>query len=476
MPRTFTPRRKQREQNEVVPENEKSFEEGIKWERGEKTIGPVDCIVVCLESIKNCLMWIPRRLWWLYLYYWKHIYYRQAQKAHDKAAKHQYTHARVHLAFLYFHGVGMTYSEYSKTHKERMKKGAEQLKQATLEYGEKIWKEPPPKKGLCLFYTHFCDCFDWECLRYKTREKLKEGVCIDDLIFMAGVLMEPRNPCYNQCLATMLFRIAHEEDEPEGTFWYGRALLSGLGVERDHELGFQYIERAATRGVRRALFELGMIYEHGYGDEASSFGKKNLPFALVYYEAVAARPPPAHYHELIDDFEQIQPLLNPDWHAVDQAIGQNIFSMMAWELAGQAFLFAAAATLSLATEVQHYALLFFFLPVIGMFVSISSIITTREVMHQNGDKGHSLLIKVWIAKKSACKALVGESFYGKSNLERASDLSWLSGWFCLWLNILFLGTWITLLVTESIWWASAGATPIVPSGNDVRDAINRSHW
>ena len=345
--------------------------------------------------------------------------------------------------------------------------------EATKLYGEKVWGKYPSNKDLASFYQDFYDGLTDKDINFYnnfydglsdeelktelemakiTEQKLQDNVDPEVLCAMGGVLMEPQNPCYNQCLATVLFHIAHEKKCIEGTFWYGHALLCRLGIEKaDDILARKLIGKAASHGVRHALFELGMAYEHG-----SYAYLKNLPFALVYYEAVTTRPrPPSGHHELLDNFEQIQPLRNPDWHEIDKVVGENIFSMMAWVLAGQAFLFTAAATLAIADVSEHYGLLFFFLPIIGIFVSFTSILTTFEVMARNGGREQTLLLKVWVAKKKACEALVGESLYGKANLLQASCLSWFSGWCCLILNVLFLVTWIILLVTESMWWCAS---------------------
>jgi hypothetical protein len=114
--------------------------------------------------------------------------------------------------------------------------------------------------------------------------------------------------------------------------------------------------------------------------------------------------------EWIWDFAKSHMRSNDDFHAVDNSLDALTGSVLSWELAGQAFLFGAFATLAAGNSWDKCerldGLLFRFVPAIGMYVAILSSAASFATATQNSIR-HGHYLELYNAKKEACKKLAG---------------------------------------------------------------------
>lgn len=70
----------------------------------------------------------------------------------------------------------------------------------------------------------------------------------------------------NHPRAVDAFRHAHESGtSAEGTRQYGLSFLTGLGVKKEPNRGYDLIKEAARRGNSEAMYNLGLLYRQGIG-------------------------------------------------------------------------------------------------------------------------------------------------------------------------------------------------------------------
>ena len=249
----------------------------------------------------------------------------------------------------------------------------------------------------------------------------------------------PINPYHDLTKAFQLFDGAKDRC-PHAKYWLGRAYLNGFGVKRDISKGFQLIQEAACLKVRRALFETANLHEEGCEGI-----RKNLVLATEYYDAVTLRA--KDEREWIWDYATSHLDENKEWHETEGSIGTYAGSMFSWEFAGQAFLFGAVATMSVASDgLEFYGILLVLLPAIGIVVACLSIIMSFHTLVQNMTRS-GILIPVYKAKLKACESLVGpkvKPHWWKNEVWHAR-LLWFGEFIAFLLGIAFLVGWVLLL-------------------------------
>ena len=70
---------------------------------------------------------------------------------------------------------------------------------------------------------------------------------------------------YDNSKARAYFEKGKEYDDPSSINNLGYMFMQGVGVDKDYEVGFPYLEQAAAKGLPEAEFNLGMAYYKGYG-------------------------------------------------------------------------------------------------------------------------------------------------------------------------------------------------------------------
>lgn len=85
----------------------------------------------------------------------------------------------------------------------------------------------------------------------------------------------------NSTEAVKFFKVGAERGDLSSTYWYGKLLLDGNGVEQNKDKGFLYIAKAAELGFPMALYQTGICYSDGSGV------KENLEKAYEYYHRAA---------------------------------------------------------------------------------------------------------------------------------------------------------------------------------------------
>jgi hypothetical protein len=232
-----------------------------------------------------------------------------------------------------------------------------------------------------------------------------------------GILYSsPLNPKHNLETAFAFFQRAHREGCMHATYWLGRAHLNGFGTDINAKLGATLILNAASSlepVVLRAKFEVATLYEKG----CDPVIRKNHVLAVEYYQGVilaATNPPQPMESEWIWDFAKSHMKNTEDFHAVD-TISQT-GNVLAWELAGQAFLFGAFAALATSNSCVNcghvYTLLFLFVPLIGIYVAFLSASASSATATQNSLQRKKLM-ELYDAKREACRKL-GGPFAGPS--------------------------------------------------------------
>lgn len=306
------------------------------------------------------------------------------------------------------------------------------------------------------------------------------------LVTVGVLLADPRNPAFDLERSTLLLELGHCRGLPHATFWYGRALKNGVACVANVELGWQLMQQAATQGVRRALLEMGLVYETGYL-QSGVVVRQNLPLAYSYFQVVAAtasnpqsksgqRSSDQSYqqqpHELMvtyeDDFLQTNPhgQQSQDWN--ESSINGPVQAWY-WDLVIQVVLLLAAANLAPNTSnisrvaPDHYAVLLFLLPVLGLLVAGTSLWTlvTHSFVHQH--RRDHLRSKMFTAKRRAIQALVGRSRSMAAGPPEPKTIVRMMAWgerLRVFVIVAFMVVWFVLLVNEfelqaqgdSEWW------------------------
>jgi hypothetical protein len=225
------------------------------------------------------------------------------------------------------------------------------------------------------------------------------------LCHLGLLLSEPRNPCFDSALSLKVLHYGYRAGrDAEAAFWLGRALRVGIGFPwKNDEFGSALVEAAAAKRVRRAMFEKGLMFE-------LPPPRPNYSFAYMFYDAVARSKRDDRVPiEYIDEFEMHILWQSPAWHAMQDSMGDVFSRTLSWELAGQSFLFGAAAVL--ATDdcsLDRYWSLQWIIPMIGFFFGLFATWSCLIVFCLNQKRRSKLLCDVYEAKLQACIALVGE--------------------------------------------------------------------
>mmetsp|Transcript_5300 Transcript_5300/g.10139 ORF Transcript_5300/g.10139 Transcript_5300/m.10139 type:complete len:327 (-) Transcript_5300:381-1361(-) len=263
----------------------------------------------------------------------------------------------------------------------------------------------------------------------------------------------------NLFVAFELFEEGHQQGDVRATYWYGRALLDGLGTSKNVEEGIRLLQEAASNGSSQALFELGILFEYGDGFNGM-YVRKNLRRAIACYEDVSES---SLNFDVIPEFFKHDVARNIDWHETEDILTQTEGSLLSWELAGQAFLFSAAAILSGVEQPDHYAPLLILLPIIGIVLAAFSVVSSCKMVLQNSSR-RKLPLEVYRAKQEAYMKLVKPLTIHNSwtNPIFISNLARLGECFLAGLSVLFLAALAVLLAAESVsrhhfcsnWWHS----------------------
>jgi len=231
------------------------------------------------------------------------------------------------------------------------------------------------------------------------------------LCSLGKILMNPRNPLYNVVLAALLFKAGCDIDDANNAaavFWYGRCMKLGLGVKMDPQQAVLLMQEAASRGLQRAMFALGIIFETGY------FVTKNIPLAAVYYAGacrVSPRQTQARHNQLgplsfrvFDGFEDDFVETTPDLHQAEDLREESVSRDFVLQATVHAFLFAAAAALAPYNTKRYHALPRL-LPILGCFFSAYACTAVGFTWHRNCRRFHPMLWRLERAKKAAFRSI-----------------------------------------------------------------------
>mmetsp|Transcript_985 Transcript_985/g.2022 ORF Transcript_985/g.2022 Transcript_985/m.2022 type:complete len:450 (-) Transcript_985:338-1687(-) len=249
--------------------------------------------------------------------------------------------------------------------------------------------------------------FARDCSLLRNPATPEETKTFKALCHLAVLLMEPRNPKYNLMASLFLLHRGYKEHIAEAAFWLGRSLTLGTGCPVRNRFGKLLVEAAASRQVPRALLEMGLKFENGYRESHEMRFEPNPPFARELYDA-AARAAQSDRQPLIDECEICLLQRNDQWNTLQDCLVDTFSKTLAWELAGQAFLFNAAAVLTTTTDkVRYYPILLVVIPMIGVLISVLSLLSSGMVLSVHTKRRWQVLREMYQAKFEACRAIVG---------------------------------------------------------------------
>jgi len=173
---------------------------------------------------------------------------------------------------------------------------------------------------------------------------------------------------------------------PTCIYLYGHVLVYGTGgVKKDIPRGISLLNEAGIQYIGQSFFELGSIYEHGVTDGTYKV-ETDLSAASDYYRSAEQ----AYTFRKDQDrgwlpkIETVQRYLRSEgWHNMERASSADLGERLYWAIAGQAFLFGAAASLAQSIRSDHYAPLIVLLPLIGMFLAFFSFSQIHEARLRN---------------------------------------------------------------------------------------------
>jgi TPR repeat protein len=239
---------------------------------------------------------------------------------------------------------------------------------------------------------------------------------------------------------------------PYAYYWLGRAYLNGFGVERDTDKGFQLIQIAAGRNVMRAMFETAALHLEGCEGDKGKNIRNNGGLAEEYFRAVRLSPRDGEREWVwnigerawVWDFALSHLLRYDEMLDLESAFGEQIGTMLAWEFAGQAFLFAAVPNIDEVNDflVSLFSTLGIAIGCLSIFMTISALLknTSRRIYHSS----------LFTAKVRAINKLVPWQRRRFSRIIRIVVIYFqsLMGLFgelaALGLSIIFIWAWVTL--------------------------------
>ena len=159
-------------------------------------------------------------------------------------------------------------------------------------------------------------------------------------------------------------RAVKDYNFPPARYFYGRALVRGIGCRKDIEQGMLELSIAGSSRIAEAFFELGSIYETGI----ESHIPRDVATAHDYFEASLEVSKHHHPEEAWSPvLRAVQNLLPTElWHEIADLQSSVLGERFSWMVASQAFLFAAAATMSTRTQPEHFPSLLVLLPILGL--------------------------------------------------------------------------------------------------------------
>jgi len=221
------------------------------------------------------------------------------------------------------------------------------------------------------------------------------------------LLLTQRNWFRNDREAVALFkRAAIEFCLPSGMFLYGLSHIEGFGgIRSDAPIGVALLNEAGASGrIGEAYFVLGSLYERGNGGLP-----KDIVRATEMYVAAGqvygSRPNANNSgvgekqnrsggdskestrsgaHRWKPEIRTVKMLLDfEDWQSLEQELSSLVGERLSWSLAGQAFLFGAAAALTTVVQPEHYPTLLPVLPVLGILLAVFSAVQSFETNVRN---------------------------------------------------------------------------------------------
>lgn len=109
--------------------------------------------------------------------------------------------------------------------------------------------------------------------------KAGEKNSVDAQREVALLYMNTRRP--NE--AAPWFKRGADNGDLSSTYYYGKLLHDGNGIQKDEQLGFIYLQRAAEAGFTQGQFEVGNCFYNGEGIT------KNLDLAAQWYKKAAVK-------------------------------------------------------------------------------------------------------------------------------------------------------------------------------------------
>ena len=245
------------------------------------------------------------------------------------------------------------------------------------------------------------------CLENAERPKVEDADKGWNLAMAGKILLSGKADVRNETLAFTLCKCASEYQSSFAAYMLGEMYLYGTGVRRNLHKAVEYLQLSGELGFRAGFYQLGVLYEFGMGGGGAGGGggheiPKDSDQSLLYYEQAASRQKPRQDQEHALEATILTSRLtqSADLDTIDDTLGNAVGSLLSWALAGQAFLFSAAAEFSSSAQVDHFATLLFFLPFVGMVLAInmllSGIVTSRRNYHRRIGP-----FKLYLAKRRA---------------------------------------------------------------------------
>lgn len=198
---------------------------------------------------------------------------------------------------------------------------------------------------------------------------------------------------------------------PTCIYLYGHVLVYGTGgVKKNIARGIALLNEAGSQCIGQSFFELGSIYEQGAND-GTYMVNVDLSAASDYYRSAeqAYTFPEGRERAWVPKIETVQRFLRSEgWHNMERASSAALGERLYWAITGQAFLFAAAASLAQSIRPDHYAPLLVLLPLIGMVLAVFSLSQIHEAILRN-KKRREQIDSMLQAKMAAYKAILEAS-------------------------------------------------------------------
>jgi TPR repeat protein len=254
-------------------------------------------------------------------------------------------------------------------------------------------------------------------------------------------------------IAVLLFKVgAVALKSPYSMYFYGHALIHGQGgvkKDEDHARSIHYLNEAGKERVGEAFYELGKIYEErGTGDGAGhSVNVDMISAAEGFYDAAeraytfeyrdgSARdnfikrhtPPPGAW---TPSSATVRSLLHTEgWDALETSLSCDLGQRCSWAVAGQAFLFAGAITLTkdgtdkVSEEAEPFL---WILPTLGIILALHSLLETVEAFSRIREQRLAVIKMVGkklMAHGAILDASINDPYYSIQEAKRDRFEAW----------------------------------------------------